>query len=120
MIPRTLFAEEHEIFRRSVRRFIAEEITPCHAQWEKDGIVPRALWRKAGEAGLLCTAIPAEHGGMGGDFRISLVVLEELGLPAASGPFFTLHSHIPPPYLPPHAPPPHQAPLPPPTPPPHL
>jgi acyl-CoA dehydrogenase len=99
MIPRTLFAEEHEIFRRSVRRFIAEEITPHHAQWEKDGIVPRALWRKAGAAGLLCTAIPSEHGGMGGDFRMSLVVLEELGLAAASGPFFSLHSDIVAPYL---------------------
>jgi acyl-CoA dehydrogenase len=99
MIPRTLFSEEHAIFRESVRRFIAAEITPHHAQWEKDGMVPRALWRKAGEAGLLCTAVPAEYGGMGGDFLMSLVVLEELGLAAASGPFFTLHSDIVAPYL---------------------
>src|SRR5258708_40255461 len=99
MIPRTLFSEEHAIFRESVRRFIATEITPYHAQWEKDGVVPRALWRKAGAAGLLCTAVPAEYGGMGGDFLMSLVVLEELGLAAASGPFFTLHSDIVAPYL---------------------
>jgi len=99
MIPRTLFSEEHAIFRESVRRFIAAEITPHHAQWEKDGMVPRALWRKAGEAGLLCTAVPAEYGGMGGDFLMSLVVLEELGMAAASGPFFTLHSDIVAPYL---------------------
>src|SRR5260221_4468807 len=99
MIPRTLFSEEHAIFRESVRRFIAAEITPYHAQWEKDGVVPRALWRKAGAAGLLCTAVPAEYGGMGGDCLMSLVVLEELGLAAASGPFFTLHSDIVAPYL---------------------
>ncbi len=99
MIPRTLFSEEHAIFRESVRRFIAAEITPYHAQWEKDGMVPRALWRKAGAAGLLCTAVPEEYGGMGGDFPMSLVVLEELGLAAASGPFFTLHSDIVAPYL---------------------
>jgi acyl-CoA dehydrogenase len=99
MIPRTLFSEEHAIFRESVRRFIAAEITPYHAQWEKDGVVPRALWRKAGKAGLLCTAVPAEYGGMGGDFLMSLVVLEELGMAAASGPFFTLHSDIVAPYL---------------------
>ena len=99
MIPRTLFSEEHAIFRESVRRFIAAEITPYHAQWEKDGVVPRALWRKAGAAGLLCTAVPAEYGGMGGDFLMSLVVLEELGMAAASGPFFTLHSDIVAPYL---------------------
>jgi long-chain-acyl-CoA dehydrogenase len=99
MIPRTLFSEEHEIFRESVRRFIAAEITPHHAQWERDGVVPRALWRKAGAAGLLCTAVPAEYGGAGGDFLMSLVVLEELGRAAASGPFFTLHSDIVAPYL---------------------
>ncbi len=99
MIPRTLFSEEHAIFRESVRRFIAAEITPYHAQWEKDGMVPRALWRKAGAAGLLCTAVPEAYGGMGGDFLMSLVVLEELGLAAASGPFFTLHSDIVAPYL---------------------
>ncbi len=99
MIPRTLYSEEHDIFRESVRRFIAAEITPYHAQWEKDGVVPRALWRKAGAAGLLCTAVPAEYGGMGGDFLMSLVVLEELGLAAASGPFFNLHSDIVAPYL---------------------
>ncbi len=87
MIPRTLFSEEHAIFRESVRRFIAAEITPYHAQWEKDGMVPRALWRKAGAAGLLCTAVPEAYGGMGG------------GLAAASGPFFTLHSDIVAPYL---------------------
>ena len=99
MIPRTLFSDEHAIFRESVRRFIAAEITPFHAQWEKDGVVPCALWRKAGAAGLLCTAVPEEYGGMGGDFLMSLVVLEELGLAAASGPFFTLHSDIVAPYL---------------------
>jgi acyl-CoA dehydrogenase len=99
MIPRTLFSEEHAIFRESVRRFIAAEITPHHAQWEKEGMVPRALWRKAGAAGLLCTAAPEEYGGMGGDFLMSLVVLEELGLAGASGPFFNLHSDIVAPYI---------------------
>ncbi len=51
MIPRTLFSAEHELFRDQVRRFIAAEVTPYHAEWEKDGIVPRSVWRKAGEAG---------------------------------------------------------------------
>ena len=41
MIPRKLFAEEHEIFRNSVRRFIADELVPHHAEWEKAGVVPR-------------------------------------------------------------------------------
>lgn len=58
MIPRTLFSADHELFRDQVRRFIAAEVTPYHAEWEKDGIVPRSVWRKAGEAGLLCTEVP--------------------------------------------------------------
>lgn len=43
MLPRTIFSEEHEIFRESVRRFIEREITPYHDQWEKDGKVSREL-----------------------------------------------------------------------------
>ena len=47
-MPRTLFEEEHDIFRDSVRRFIEEEIAPHHAQWEKDGQISREAWLKAG------------------------------------------------------------------------
>ena len=61
MIPRTLFSDEHEMFREAARRFIATEITPFHAEWEKVGVVPRELWRKAGDAGLLCPNVPAEY-----------------------------------------------------------
>ena len=55
MIPRTLFSPEHELFRDQVRRFIAAEIMPHQADWKAAGIVPRSVWHKAGEAGLLCT-----------------------------------------------------------------
>ena len=63
MIPRTIFSEEHEIFRASVRRFIELEMVPYHRQWERDGMVPRELWRKAGEQGLLCANVPEAYGG---------------------------------------------------------
>src|SRR5260370_41748306 len=68
MIERTIFREEHNIFRESVRRFVDREIVPFHAQWEKDGIVPRELWLKAGAEGLLCCTVPAQYGGMGPGF----------------------------------------------------
>jgi len=58
LISRPLFSAEHELFRDQVRRFIAAEVTPYHAEWEKDCTVPRSVWRKAGEAGLLCTEVP--------------------------------------------------------------
>lgn len=89
------FSAEHADFRRTVRRFIAEEITPHHAEWEVDGYVPRELWRKAGRAGLLLTNIPNEFGGGGGDFLYTVVVLEEIATALATGVTgFTTHSDI--------------------------
>ncbi len=99
MIPRTLFGPEHDLFRESVSAFVETEIVPFHAQWEEAGVVPRELWRQAGEAGFLCTAIPEEYGGQGGDFLFSLVVAEELSAVGATGPFFHLHSDIVAPYI---------------------
>jgi acyl-CoA dehydrogenase len=99
MIPRTLFSEEHRIFREAARRFIEQEIVPHHAQWEKDGVVSRDAWRKAGEAGLLCCTVPEEYGGPGADFLYSTVVLEELARVGATGPAFHLHSEIVAPYI---------------------
>ena len=99
MIPRTLFHPEHEIFRDSVRRFIADEITPLHAAWEKVGIVPRDLWLKAGAAGFLCTGVPEEYGGAGGDFLFGAIMVEEMARAGATGPTFYLHSEIISPYL---------------------
>ena len=99
MIPRTLFTPEHEIFRESVRRFIAEEILPHHAAWERAGIVPREAWLKAGAAGLLCTGVPEEYGGAGGDFLYGAIIVEEMARAGATGPTFYLQSEIIAPYL---------------------
>ena len=62
---RTLFAPEHELYRDMVARFIAERITPHHEQWEHEGMVPRELWRQAGQAGLLPPSTPEQYGGGG-------------------------------------------------------
>ena len=48
MLARSLFTEEHEMFRAQVRRFVEKEVVPHHDQWEKDGIVSRDVWRAAG------------------------------------------------------------------------
>src|SRR3979490_3528993 len=94
MIERTIFREEHHIFRESVRRFVDREIVPFHAQWEKDGIVPRELWLKAGAEGLLCCTVPEEYGGMGLDYLFDVVVCEELWRAGASGPGFLIHTDL--------------------------
>jgi len=98
-LPRTIFSEEHEIFRASVRRFVEKEIQPFHAEWEKAGEIGREAWRKAGAAGLLCASMPAEYGGGGADRLYSIVVMEELARAGATGPGFGLHSEIVAPYI---------------------
>ncbi|HXF45355.1 MAG TPA: acyl-CoA dehydrogenase family protein [Burkholderiaceae bacterium] len=99
MLERTIFAPEHEAFRASVRRFVAERITPHHARWEEQGYVDREVWTQAGAAGLLCPSLPERYGGGGGDRLASVVVMEELAAAGASGPGFGLHSEIVAPYL---------------------
>jgi len=99
MIPRTIFSPDHEIFRATVKRFIEEHVTPFHADWEKLGQVPRSLWTKAGELGLLCVNVPEEYGGLGGDFLHSAILIEEMARAGATGPTFYLHSDIVAPYI---------------------
>ena len=99
MIPRTIFRPDHEAFRDTVKRFIEEHVAPFHAEWEKAGQVPRSLWRKAGELGLLCVNVPEEYGGLGADFLYSAILVEEMARAGATGPTFYLHSDIVAPYL---------------------
>ncbi|MGJ3626922.1 acyl-CoA dehydrogenase family protein [Sphingomonas sp. MMS24-JH45] len=74
--------------RESVARFVDAELVPHHAQWRKNGVVPREVWRKAGEVGLLCPSIPEEYGGFGGDWLYNVVVIEELARKGITGPGF--------------------------------
>nr|WP_246587475.1 acyl-CoA dehydrogenase family protein [Advenella alkanexedens] len=88
--------QQHAITQ--VQRFIEREISPFHAQWEKDGIVPKSVWAKAGQEGLLNCMLPEPYGG-GGDFGHSAVLVEEMGKVNATGPGFNLHSEIVAPYI---------------------
>jgi alkylation response protein AidB-like acyl-CoA dehydrogenase len=95
-----LFTAEHEDFRKTVRAFFEREVVPHHDQWEKDGIVPRELWLKAGATGLLCFDVPEQHGGPGiDDFRFNVVLSEEQTRAGANGPGFSVHTDIIVPYL---------------------
>ena len=94
MIPRTIFNQDHELYRDAVRKFIEAEITPFHDQWEKDGMVPRELWLKAGDAGVLCSNVSEAYGGPGADFLYNVVLHEELAKAMATGPGFAIHSDM--------------------------
>ena len=83
---RTLFEPEHVDYRESVRRFVAEEITPHHEQWERDQIVPRELFAAAAEKGMLAMQVPEEYGGPGvEDFRFNQILSEEVSLAGVAG-----------------------------------
>jgi acyl-CoA dehydrogenase len=94
MIKRELFQPDHETFRDTVRRFIEKEIAPNHSQWERDGVVPRELWLKAGAAGMLCCTIPDEYGGLGADYLFDVVVFEEMARSGFTGPGFLIHCDL--------------------------
>jgi len=101
MIPRTIFAEEHRIFREQCRSLFEKEFVPFHAEWERDGIVPWAVWKLMGGAGLLCTSVPEQDGGLGADKLTAVVMLEELSDLGLMGMAlnFAMHSEIVTPYL---------------------
>jgi long-chain-acyl-CoA dehydrogenase len=98
-LARNLYQEEHELFRNTVNAFIDREIAPHYARWEKEGQVSREVWKKAGEAGLLLTDVPAEYGGSGADFLYSAVMIDEMAKRVYTAPGFRLHSDIVAPYI---------------------
>jgi long-chain-acyl-CoA dehydrogenase len=93
-IPRTAYNEDHEAFRETVRRFMKEEVAPNRAQWAKDKIVPREIWPKAGELGMLCPTVPEEYGGLGLDFGYNAIVDEESSYTGGAATGFSLQSDI--------------------------
>lgn len=99
MIERTLFSEEHNRFRDSIRRFLETEVVPHHAAWEEQGYVEREAWIKAGANGFLCSSMPEAYGGADADKLYSVVLMEEVARVNATGLGFSLHSEIVAPYL---------------------
>jgi acyl-CoA dehydrogenase len=97
--PRTVYRDDHEMYRDTVRRFIERECKPHQAEWDRAGRVDRETWLKAGREGLLCNAIGEEWGGAGGDFGHCAVLVEEIAASGISGPGFYLHSDIIAPYI---------------------
>jgi acyl-CoA dehydrogenase len=96
---RALLTDDHEMYRQTVRKFLERDVVPQQARWREAGIVDREAWRKAGAAGLLCPWLGTEHGGGGGDFGHSVVVMEELASIYESGFAMPLHSDIIVPYI---------------------
>jgi len=101
-VDRADFLKEEDIviFEDSAAKFFDEHAPPARvARWREAGIVERAAWREAGEAGLLCLSVPEAYGGGGGDFRHEVVLMEQMAKKEVSGFFASLHSTIVAPYI---------------------
>ncbi len=98
-MQRKLFSEEHDIFRDQVKKWVEKEIIPYNEQCEKDGIVPREWYLKAGEQGFCCPMVAEKYGGLGVDFLYSVVLNEELVKSGNTGFALGLHNDVVAPYI---------------------
>jgi len=101
---RTIYTEDHEAFREMIRDFIAREVEPVFAEWERQGHPPRDFYRRLGELGVLGIQVPAEYGG-GGEpsFKYAAVVTEECARAAVTFGNYGVHSNLILPYFLEHA-----------------
>ena len=81
---RTIFDEDHAIFRDSVRKFLESALIPHLDRFEEEGLCDRAFWRASGEAGIVCPTVPEAYGGLGLDFRFNAVITEEISYAGSS------------------------------------
>ncbi len=91
--------EDLKIFEGEARKFFERECVPHAEKWIKQQHVDRAAWKKAGEAGLLCTSTPEEFGGAGGTFAHEAVIIDLLGKMGIDGWGLVLHNAIVAPYV---------------------
>ncbi|MBU7598793.1 acyl-CoA dehydrogenase family protein [Streptomyces sp. P38-E01] len=97
---RTVFNEDHEAFRQTIREFIADEVVPHYPQWEEQGFVPRSLYRKLGELGIFGIEVPEEYGGAGeSGFKFNAVISEECARAGVSFGGSSVHTALCLPYL---------------------
>lgn len=98
--PARWMTEDLEIFRNSVRKLVEREFVPHYEKWHAQGVVDRAAWKVAGDAGLLCASIPTAYGGAGGSFAHDAVIIEELEYAGVGSGFnIGLHNAIVAPYI---------------------
>jgi acyl-CoA dehydrogenase len=91
--------EEHEIFRKSLRKFLDKEAYPYYEQWEEERMVPRSFWRKMGEQGFLAPDIDEKYGGSEVDWGFAVVINEELERVGSGLIGIGLHNDIVVPYI---------------------
>jgi acyl-CoA dehydrogenase len=72
-----IFNEQHEMFRGTVRSFVEKEIMPHIEEWEQAGRMPRWIWPRMGELGLLGVEYDEKYGGAAADLLTTAILHEE-------------------------------------------
>ena len=100
-VPKSSWRQDEEIsiFSEAVGQFFENELKPHVEEWRAAGKVPRNVWYKAGEQGLLLPSAPEQYGGAGGDFRHDAVIIEQLEWQGIAGFGLGLHNAIVAPYI---------------------
>jgi acyl-CoA dehydrogenase len=96
---KNLYKKEHLLFRETFKHFLSEEIIPFYDQWEKEGIIPKEVWKKMGQNGYLCPWVEKEYGGAGLGLDYSFIITEEMAYAGVYGLMAGLHSDIVAPYI---------------------
>ena len=87
------FTEEHQLFRQSMRDFLAKEIIPHIDQWEEQGFIPKDIYKKFGEMGYFGLAFPEQYGGLNLDHFYAIIMSEELARVNSGGFGAAMGSH---------------------------
>lgn len=99
-MKRAIYTEEHEAFRGTVREFLRRDVAPYHDEWERAGVVDKAVYARAAEQGVVGFWVPEKFGGLGvDDFRYNAIVQEEQSRSGLSGMSLRLYNDIIAPYL---------------------
>ncbi|MGW3570449.1 acyl-CoA dehydrogenase family protein [Streptomyces sp. NPDC000941] len=97
---RTVFNEDHEAFRETIRDFIAAEVVPYYEEWREAGQAPREFYKKLGELGIFGIEVPEEYGGAGEtSFKFNAIITEETARAGVSFGGSSVHTALCLPYL---------------------
>ncbi|WP_058044358.1 acyl-CoA dehydrogenase family protein [Streptomyces roseifaciens] len=97
---RTVYSEDHEAFRETIRDFIAAEVVPVYDEWREAGSAPREFYKKLGELGVFGIEVPEEYGGAGeSSFKFQAVIAEECARVGVSFGGSSVHTALCLPYL---------------------
>src|SRR5690606_7571202 len=96
----TAYGEEHEAFRQVIREFLVNEVVPHFPEWERAGLVPKEVFRKAGKIGMLGLQVPEEYGGGGtSSFKFNAIITEETARAGVSLGGLSVHLNVVLPYF---------------------